>query len=119
MKELIDEVIELYQSKSADEMEKKFGWRNPFRSNSQAKNEYVKKDKYVNKKEGVEKLENLCRKYPEEWSNTSHRPIWTDPNGMELRGKHIKSKEVFWNQVKQKEEEQQLKIPTQPAQLQI
>jgi hypothetical protein len=39
MKELIDEIIELYRSQSADEMEKEFGWKTPFRSNSQAKTE--------------------------------------------------------------------------------
>jgi hypothetical protein len=63
MKELIDEIIELYGSKWSDEMGKEFGWKNLFRSNSQVKNEYVKKDNYVINKEDVEKLENWCKKH--------------------------------------------------------
>jgi hypothetical protein len=56
LKELLDEIILIGSNKSDEEKEKETGWKIPFRSNSQVKNNYVKKNEFVINKEDVEKL---------------------------------------------------------------
>jgi hypothetical protein len=66
MTELADNLIAVYRNKSTEEIKKEFGWNNPFRPNTQKKNEYIRKDKYIINKEDVEKLEKWCKDHPDE-----------------------------------------------------
>jgi hypothetical protein len=104
--ELLDEITLIYSNKSDEEKEKETGWRIPFWSNPRIVNEYIRKNNYAIKEEDVEKLENWCKKHPDEWSNTSHKPMWTDPNGLEITKNHLKSREDLIKQVKQIRNEQ-------------